>query len=690
MNNKLSRAVARWVPGLVCALALSSAWAPSLSAERGPQRASPLKQSSTHGRVIVTFKTPLQVDGARTIQSAGHKAVRTAAVIEAERTALQSRALGLGQRRGLALRGGHGIDERTQAVEADGLSSEQLAARLRADPEVESAVVDGRRRIALLPDDPLYAPAPTPANGPAAGQWYLKPPQADKLTSGSEILSAIDAQNAWDFTTGSSSVVVAVIDTGVRYDHPDLQGKLLQGFDMISDTTLANDGDGRDADASDPGDWISQADKSNPTFADCDVQDSSWHGTQVAGLIGAATNNGVGMAGVGWGVKILPVRVLGKCFGNDSDIIAGMRWAAGLSVPGVPDNPNPAKVLNMSLGSTDTTVRACSSTNYPAAISEITGAGVTIVVAAGNGTGHAVQPPGNCGGVITVGGVRQIGTKVGYSDLGTEVSLSAPAGNCVNLTGTCLFPLLTTTNAGTTTPGTNTYSDGLNPSLGTSFATPLVAGTAALMLSANPNLTPAEVRTILRNTARVFPFRGAPADDSGAIQQCTAPTSSDQLQCYCTATTCGAGMLDALWSVYSAKNDAPLPAITVSGGSAVKQTLVTLTTAGSSVAGGRTISSQQWTLIDGGGIVSGFTGGGSTSPAATVTMTPSAAGQFSVRLTQTDSAGIQGVHEQTIQVLASAPPPPSTGGGGGGGAWSWPWSAGLVLAVLALMRRRAR
>jgi serine protease len=164
------------------------------------------------------------------------------------------------------------------------------------------------------------------------------------------VQSSIDVEPAWANTTGVSAVVVAVLDTGVRFDHADLSrvgagGNLLPGYDMIHDPEIANDGDGRDADPSDPGDWLTLAEvtQSGGSFEDCadTAQDSSWHGTQTAGLIAALTGNGVGMASVGRNVRVLPVRVLGKCGGYDSDIIAGMRWAVGLSVAGAPTNPNP-------------------------------------------------------------------------------------------------------------------------------------------------------------------------------------------------------------------------------------------------------------------------------------------------------------------------------------------------------------
>lgn len=682
------RSAAYWLPVLVGVL-LSSLGAPS-QAELGPKPKARFDASAS-ARVVVRFKSELSLPGTSTIQSAGAaaSAPSLARASQAEVSqALQSRASVLGQRHGFALRTGRAVDERTQVVMADGVPTAAVLAKLNADPEVEFAVIDGRRRAAAVPNDPLYLPSPVPANGPVLGQWYLKQPEADRLTTGDEVLASIDAQHAWDITTGSSSMVVAVLDTGVRTTHPDLAGKLLSGYDMIADTTVSNDGDAREADASDPGDWVTSADIAHAPFTDCTDEWSSWHGTQVSGLIGAATNNGVGMAGVGWSAKILPVRVLGKCFGYDSDIVAGMRWAAGLPVPGIPDNPsaNRARVLNLSLGDTADTVTACSRTLYATEIPKVLAAGTVVVIAAGNGNGRAVQPPGNCPGVITVAGVRHIGTKVGYSNVGTEVSLAAPAGNCVNVTANspCLYPMVSTANAGLTTPGADTYTDGVNYAVGTSFSVPLVAGTAALMLSANPNLNPAQVKAILTNTARVFPFRGAPADDAtGAVAACHAPNSADQGQCYCTTSTCGAGMLDASWAVYSAANSAPLPAISASN--TVPGGTLTLSGTGGSVAGGRSVVLRQWTLLDGGGIVTSFTGGSTSGSGDTITLTPSAEGQFSVRLIVTDSAGVQGVREQTITV--ATPPPPSEGGGG---AVSATWLAGLALAVLLVSRSQRR
>jgi serine protease len=486
------------------------------AAEYAPVRRSPsVPAAEPEARVIVKFRsdsTLMRAQAAR--PGAGPQ---------------QARALAA--RVGLALRDGREMGPRSQLVFASDTDSAALAARLSAEPDVEYAVVDGRKRALAAPNDPLYANGQRNVT-PAAGQWYLR--AADAL-----FVSAINAENAWAVTPGVASVVVAVLDTGVRPEHPDLQGKLLPGYDFIHEALTANDGDGRDADPSDPGDAVTSSDLGTvPGCASSDIGPASWHGTQTSGLVGAATDNGTGIASIGRNVMVLPLRVLGRCGGYDSDIIDAMRWAAGKTISGVPDNPTPAKVVNMSLGSTGSCSQA-----YQDAVSELNAAGIVVVASAGN-DGLAVGSPANCLGVIAVGGLRHTGTKVGYSDLGPQVAISAPAGNCGNVNGTCMYPLVTTSNSGTYTgPVSSIYTDGDNHvSVGTSFSAPLVAGTAALMFSANPSLTPAQVRSLLAQTARAFPSSGAGA----GVGVCTTPTSTAQdSECYCTTGTCGAGMLDA-------------------------------------------------------------------------------------------------------------------------------------------------
>ena len=437
----------------------------------------------------------------------------------------------LSARLGLALRPGRHINARTHVVRTSGVSSEVLAARLSQEADVEYAIPDRLRTIRALPNDPLFS-----------GQWYLQATEA----------ASIHATEAWDRTTGSTNVVVAVLDTGIRFDHPDLFAKLLPGYDFVSDEVNAGDGDGRDVDASDPGDFISDSDATNPNLlALCGSglvpHNSSWHGTGVAGIIGAAGNNSVGIAGTSWGAKILPIRVLGKCGGFDSDIMAGMRWAAGLSVPGVPGNPNPARIINLSLGGGGSCTRA-----YADTIAELAGQGALVVASAGNETGP-VSTPGNCAGVLAVAGVRHVGTKVGYSSFGPEVSISAPAGNCVNASGPCLFSIDTTTNLGTTSPKANGYTDQYKSNVGTSFSAPQAAGVAALMLSLNPALTPGDIISRIKRSARAFP-----TDNTLSICPNVATSGDTAGQCNCTTATCGAGILDAAAAVAAAL-PAPLP-----------------------------------------------------------------------------------------------------------------------------------
>ncbi len=484
----------------------------------------------------------------------------------------QLRGTGLGLRTGRALIARRSLDNRTHVFTATGISSAALASRLAQDSEVELVAVDGRRRHSLLPNDPLFGGANLdppvligrfPDSSGALqdtysrnlDQWHLKTPSRIP----GQVVSSINAPAAWDITTGATSIVVAVLDTGVRKDHPDLAGQFVGGYDMIADDAESGDlTPGRDSDASDPGDWVSQADiNSGALGSSCtsaDIGNSSWHGTRVSGLIAAASNNGLGIAGVAWGSKILPVRVLGKCGGYDSDIMAGMKWAAGIAVAGLPSNPNPAKVLNMSLGASGS-CSAGDSTGalYRDTINQVIAKGVTIVAAAGNSTGQAVGLPGNCPGVIAVTGLRHVGSKVGFSSVGPEVAISAPGGNCINLASgyPCLYTMISTTNSGTTTPvlADNAYTTN-TVSVGTSFSAPVVSGTVALMLSMRPSLTPAEVMSMLKKTARPFMTSGASAD----TKQCVAPVNNiDQLECYCTTSTCGAGMLDASAAVLAAQ-----------------------------------------------------------------------------------------------------------------------------------------
>ena len=446
----------------------------------------------------------------------------------------------------------------------------QTLARLRADPEIEYAEVDERRHVLRTPDDSLFN-----------DQWYLQSSQP----------SAVNAVAAWDLTSGSPGVVIADLDTGVRFDHPDLRNskanRLLPGYDMISTVAVANDGGGRDADASDPGDWLTAADAKTQQFSGCTVGNSSWHGTRVAGILGALTDNTQGVAGMSWQGWVEPVRVLGKCGGYDSDIIAAMGWAAGFAVTGVPANPYPARIINMSLGAAG----GCPQ-SYQDIVDQLVGAGVLVVVAGGN-EGGPVDSPANCIGVAGIAGLRQVGTKVGYSSLGPEIALAAPAGNCVN-TGPgepCLFSIVTTTNTGTTGPASNTYTDEYNFNVGTSFSAPIVAGIAGLMVAVNGNLTPDQLIARLQKSSQPFPVSTTPG-----VPMCHVPTGANDVQtneCSCTTQTCGAGMANANAAVLEALR--PIAAVKVAGTVQAGSPL-TLDASASAAACHASIASFAWTV----------------------------------------------------------------------------------------------
>lgn len=434
----------------------------------------------------------------------------------------------LGARIGQQLELRSGPAPQTHLVRGAQIDADTLAQKLAAEPGVKFAQPNRRKFLRATPNDPLFN-----------RQWFLH-------DHGRGQPSSINAQSAWDISTGSPSIVVAVLDSGVRFDHEDLQGRLLPGYDFIRDIWSANDGDGMDADASDPGDFV--AGFSTTAFLrGCKQTNSSWHGTQVAGLIAAAGNNSRGVSGLNWDGRILPVRVMGRCGGMDADIVAGMRWAGGLSVPGVPDNPHPAKVINLSVGGST----SCSPL-YQETITQLQQRGVTVVAAAGNSGGSSgtgwVEEPANCDGVIAVGALRHNGTKVGYSSFGRQVDISAPGGNCVSeQAGRCLYPLVSTTNYGTQKPAANGYTRENQIVAGTSFSAPLVAGTAALLLSVKPDLSPADILRLLRQSARPFP------------QEENLPSCEERLSvvqsCNCTTKSCGAGMLNAGAALQQLKNE---------------------------------------------------------------------------------------------------------------------------------------
>ncbi|NYF21367.1 serine protease [Xanthomonas sp. JAI131] len=367
---------------------------------------------------------------------------------------------------------------------------DKVVAEIAADPAVKYAQVDVKLQRTELPKATLEQPQLVP-NDPlyAQYQWHL-----NSATGG------INSPAAWDVSKGDG-VVVAVLDTGILPNHPDVAVNLLQGYDFISDAeTSRRPTDARVPGALDYGDWV---ENDNECYAGSLAEDSSWHGSHVAGTVAEATNNGVGMAGVAPNATVLPVRVLGKCGGYLSDIADAITWASGGTVAGVPANANPAEVINMSLGGSGT----CD-TLYQDAINSAVARGTTVVVAAGNSAGNAANfRPASCANVIAVGATRITGGIAYYSNYGAAVDLSGPGGGG-SVDGNPGGFVWQNGYTGATTPTSGNYTYmGMG---GTSMASPHVAAVAALVQSAviaagNAPLTPAALETLLKQTARPFP-----------------------------------------------------------------------------------------------------------------------------------------------------------------------------------------
>ena len=599
---------------IACAALGLGAWATGPAAELNPVRTAPAAGVDyAAGRIILGFGDSTAAGAAR--------AKATPAMTG------QQKVAALSSRTGIPIRQARSIGSTLQVLQIAAPTTSQTLQQtlelLRADPEVEFAELDRRRYPHSIPNDTLFP-----------GQWYLQ--------SAVTAPGAVDAVGAWDLATGSQGVVIAVLDTGVRYDHPDLlrapaDGRLLPGFDFVSDLDTSNDGDGWDADPSDPGDWVTSTEANAGPLQGCTPSDSSWHGTRVAGIIGALSNNQSGVAGLTWSGWILPVRALGKCGGYDSDIIAAMLWSGGVPVDGVPLNPYPARVINMSLGGQG----ACSQ-GYGNAVTQLAARGVLVAASVGN-EGGPVVAPANCPGVAGVGGIRHVGTKVGFSNLGPGVAISAPGGNCVNIGAgqPCLFSIDTTTNLGTRQPGASGYTDQFQFNVGTSFSAPIVSGILGLMVSVNGRLSSEQLIARLQEGAtRPFPTSAEPT-----VPVCRVPTGPSDLQaleCVCTTSTCGAGMANAPGAVRAALR--PIAAVEVPAAVFPGQDVV-LRAGGSGAACNHNIAAYSWTVVDPGPTPPGIVG----AESATATVVAPAAGSFTVRLTVTDDAG----REDTAEVVVT-------------------------------------
>ena len=309
-------------------------------------------------------------------------------------------------------------------------------------------------------------------------QWALWDPP-DRSDRG------IQAPLAWSSTRGDPETVVAVLDTGWTV-HPDLEGQVINGYDFVSMIEISNDGDRRDGDARDPGDWVTR-DEANGELSGCEPMNSSWHGTHVTGTVVARQDNRIGVSGVAPESRVLAVRVLGKCAGLTSDIADAIVWASGGRVSGVPLNQNPADVISLSLGGAASCERTMSR-----AIDSARSRGAIVVVAAGNeGDPIASSSPANCPGVVSVVASDESGSRAEWSNYGTSsvpATISAPG-----------VDILSTYNDGERGPGSPIY----DTASGTSMAAPHAAGVIALVLSSG--VEPGQVLAKLRELARPFP-----------------------------------------------------------------------------------------------------------------------------------------------------------------------------------------
>jgi len=421
----------------------------AMPAMAGDVQLSGLSSAPTHQRFIVKYRDGSAPLAGRTALARSLQAASAGLVVG------QGRAVGLQEVRRLAI----GPTVIRSDTPLDAAQAELLMRKLAADPSVEYVEVDQIMRPTLVPNDSRLGE-----------QWAFG-------TSA----SSINIRPAWDKSTGAG-VVVAVIDTGIA-SHPDLNANILPGYDFISDAAMARDGGGRDSNANDEGDWYG----ANECGAGYPASTSSWHGTHVAGTVAALTNNTTGVAGTAFNAKVVPVRVLGKCGGYTSDIADAIVWAAGGDVAGVPDNANPAEVINMSLGGGG----SCSST-YQNAVNDAVGRGTTVVVAAGNDNMNVSSAvPANCANVIAVAATTSTGSRASFSNYGAGIDISAPGQ-----------AILSTLNSGTTVQASPNYAS-YN---GTSMAAPHVAGVVALMQAVSNNpLTPSQIETIIKNTARPLP-----------------------------------------------------------------------------------------------------------------------------------------------------------------------------------------
>jgi len=474
-----------------------------------------------------------------------------------------------------------------------------LVAALRARPDVVSADPNYVYTAQAVPNDAYYPL-----------QWHYP---------------LIQLPQAWDITKGSIQVIVAVADTGQAMEHPDFAGKLVAGYDFISNTANSNDGTGRDADPADPGDATGGA-------------PSSFHGTHVAGTIGANTNdaesggyNG-GVAGVSWNSKIMPVRVLGKGGGTSADIIAGVRWAAGLPVSGVPAAAKKADIINMSLGCQD-----CYSATEEAEYLNIRNQGVIVIAASGNANTSVKGYPSSYLNVVSVAAVDSLKARAPYSNFNDAVDIAAPGGDTsVDRDGDGYVDgvLSTMLQQDAATPIWTFYQ-------GTSMATPHVAGVVALMKSVCTTLTPAQLDTLISTGAITDDIGAAGRDNQfghGLVNALKAVQAA-QTQCGSSPTEAGIGV------------DPPSVDFGAGAAGASTQRTITVTKVGSgtlaNVTAAVSASAAGWLSVAGPG------GAGLGAYTVTANRTGLANGVYTGRVTFTAGTKVVGV-DVAMRVGAAA------------------------------------